>query len=111
MSDVGARAQSILEHLAGQRDAMVEMLVSLASKESPTDVVAVTASRPAPVLVSFQATAAVPVGPKARWPQPLVGCAVARSTRNTGKTGGAPAFRPGLPFVDLKSGQLSLFVY
>ena len=40
MSDVGARAQSILEHLAGQRDAMVEMLVSLASKESPTDVVA-----------------------------------------------------------------------
>ena len=40
MSDVGARAQSILEHLAGQRDAMVDMLISLASKESPTDVVA-----------------------------------------------------------------------
>ena len=40
MSDVGARAQSILEHLAGQRDAMVEMLVSLANKESPTDVAA-----------------------------------------------------------------------
>jgi glutamate carboxypeptidase len=39
MSDVGARAQSILEYLAGQRDAMVEMLVSLASRESPTDVV------------------------------------------------------------------------
>ena len=40
MSDVGARAQSILEYLAGQREAMVEMLVSLACKESPTDVVA-----------------------------------------------------------------------
>jgi glutamate carboxypeptidase len=40
MSDVDARAQSILEYLGGQRDAMVEMLVSLASKESPTDVVA-----------------------------------------------------------------------
>lgn len=40
MSDVSARAQSILEYLAGQRDAMVEMLVSLASKESPSDVVA-----------------------------------------------------------------------
>ena len=40
MSDVGARAQSILDYLAGRRDAMVEMLVSLACKESPTDVVA-----------------------------------------------------------------------
>lgn len=40
MSDVGARARSILEYLGGQREAMVEMLVSLASKESPTDVVA-----------------------------------------------------------------------
>ncbi len=37
MSDVGARAQSILEYLTGRRDAMVEMLVSLACKESPTD--------------------------------------------------------------------------
>ena len=40
MSEERARAQSILEYLAGQRDAMVEMLVSLAEKESPTDVVA-----------------------------------------------------------------------
>ena len=40
MSDERARAQSILEYMAGQRDAMVEMVVSLASKESPTDVVA-----------------------------------------------------------------------
>lgn len=34
-----ARARSILECLEGHRQAMVEMLVSLASKESPTDVV------------------------------------------------------------------------
>ena len=40
MSEERARAQSILEYLAGQRDAMVEMLVSLVEKESPTDVVA-----------------------------------------------------------------------
>ena len=40
MSEEHARAQSILEYLAGQRDAMVEMLVSLVEKESPTDVVA-----------------------------------------------------------------------
>ena len=40
MSDERARAQSILEYMAEQRDAMVEMVVSLASKESPTDVVA-----------------------------------------------------------------------
>lgn len=40
MSEECARAQSILEYLAGQRDAMVEMLVSLVEKESPTDVVA-----------------------------------------------------------------------
>jgi len=40
MSEEHAQAQSILEYLAGQRDAMVEMLVSLAEKESPTDVVA-----------------------------------------------------------------------
>ena len=39
MRDAGARAQSILEYMAGQRDAIVEMVVSLASKESPTDVV------------------------------------------------------------------------
>lgn len=40
MSEERARAQSILEYLAGQCDAMVEMLVSLVEKESPTDVVA-----------------------------------------------------------------------
>jgi glutamate carboxypeptidase len=39
MMDGSDRAAAILAHIEGERDAMVEMLVNLASHESPTDVV------------------------------------------------------------------------
>ena len=38
MSEVADRARAILAYLEGQEDTMVEMLVDLASHESPSDV-------------------------------------------------------------------------